>query len=109
MGQCLHRSRCLRRKHMGTTTAVLTADSGPTQLTGFDPAGTVFGQSPLDKISFYNATPIVQPASHGSLVGAGGTVTVYATTQSPTAVAPNTAAEQAITVTGVATGQLVIV
>ena len=36
-------------------------------------------------------------------------MTVYATTQSPTSVAPNTAAEQALTVTGVATGQLVIV
>jgi hypothetical protein len=27
-----------------------------------DPAGTTFGQSSTDKISFYNATPIVRPS-----------------------------------------------
>jgi len=71
--------------------------------------GTLLGVSPLDEIGFFGKTPIQQPGSTGSLRGATGTVTVYATTQSPTSVAANTSAEQAITVTGVATGQLVIV
>ena len=71
--------------------------------------GTLLGINAADKIGFFGATPVVQAGSTGSLRGAVGTVTVYATTQSPTSVAPNTAAEQALTVTGVATGQLVIV
>ena len=71
--------------------------------------GTLLGINALDEIGFYGKTPIVQPASSGALRGNAGTVTVYATTQSPTSVAPNTTAEQTITVTGVATGQLVIV
>lgn len=71
--------------------------------------GTIMGINAADKISFFGAPPIIQPPSTGSLAGAVGTVTVYATTQSPTLVAPNTSAEQALTVTGVAAGQLVIV
>lgn len=71
--------------------------------------GTIMGISPPDKISFFGAAPIIQPASRGGKVGQVGTVTVYATTQSPTSVAPNTSAEQALTVTGVATGQVVLV
>lgn len=95
---------------MGTTTAQPQPIDVPfKQLSDQNPNGTQLGASATDKVGFFGATPIVQPASHGSLVGASGTVTVYATTQSPTSVAINTAAEQALTVTGVATGQLVIV
>lgn len=71
--------------------------------------GTLLGINPSDKIAFFGATPVVQPASRGGKAGQIGTVTVYATTQSPTSVAPNTSAEQALTVTGVGTGQLVVV
>lgn len=71
--------------------------------------GTVLGTGTTDQIAMYGATPIPQPGSQGSLRGAAGTVTIYSTTQSPTSVAANTSAEQALTVTGVATGQLVIV
>lgn len=71
--------------------------------------GTLLGINPSDKIAFFGSTPVIQPASRGGKSGQIGTVTVYATTQSPTSVAINTAAEQALTVTGVATGQLVIV
>lgn len=94
---------------MGVTTAQPPADNGPRQLSDGNSLGTVHGQSPLDLISFYGATAIVQPGSQGSLRGQTGTVTVYATTQTPVSVAANTAAEQAFTVTGVAAGQLVIV
>lgn len=93
---------------MGTTTATTQPIDVPVrQLSDQNPNGTSLGASPTDKISFYGATPVVQPASRGSMAGAAGTVTVYATTQSPTSVAPNTSAEQALTVAGVATGQLV--
>lgn len=95
---------------MGTTTAQPSATNAPRQLSDGNSYGTVLGQSATDFIGFYGlAQGIQQPGSQGSLRGVTGTVTVYATTQSPTSVAPNTSAEQALTVTGVATGQLVIV
>jgi hypothetical protein len=96
---------------MGTTTATTQPiDVATRQLSDGNSSGTILGQSPLDKIGFYGISPgVVQPASKGGKAGQVGTVTVYATTQSPTSVAPNTSAEQALTVTGVATGQLVIV
>ena len=99
---------------MGTTTAQpQTGDVTTRQLSDGNGlqggGGTLLGINASDKIGFFGGPAVVQPASNGSLRGAVGTVTVYATTQSPTSVAPNTAAEQALTVTGVATGQLVIV
>lgn len=96
---------------MGTTSATTQPiDIATRQLSDGNSQGTILGQSPLDKIGFYGINPgVVQPASRGGKTGSVGTVTVYATTQSPTSVAPNTSAEQALTVTGVATGQLVIV
>ena len=99
---------------MGTTTAQpQTGDVTTRQLSDGNGlqggGGTLLGINASDKIGFFGGPAVVQPSSTGSLRGAVGTVTVYATTQSPTSVAPNTAAEQALTVTGVATGQLVIV
>lgn len=71
--------------------------------------GTLLGISPADTIGFFGVSPAVSQApTPGSLAGTNGTVTIYATTQSPTSVAPNTSAEQSLTVTGAATGQLVI-
>lgn len=94
---------------MGTTTAQVSPSNGPKQLSDQNTLGTVHGAAPSDPIGFFGATPIVQPGGQGSLRGQSGTVTVYSTTLSPTSVAPNTAAEQDLTVTGVATGQLVVV
>lgn len=99
------------------STNTLVTDNAVKQLSDGNTDGTVLGQSPADFIGFFGASPagagganpaVQQPASSGSLRGATGTVTTYSTTQSPTSVAPNNAAEQALTVTGVATGQLVI-
>jgi len=96
-----------------TTAGTVTTSTFFRQLSDGNPNGTVFGRilasdGTPDKIGHFGSTPVVQPASYGSLTGAVGTVTIYSTTQSPTSVAPNTSAEQALTVTGVATGQLVI-
>lgn len=90
-------------------TGTLVTESAPRQLSDGNSVGTVLGQSPTDLVGFFGQTAVQQPGSVGSLRGAAGTVTIYATTQSPTSVAANTAAEQTITVTGVATGQLVVV
>lgn len=96
-----------------TTSGTTTTSTFPRQLSDGNPNGVVMGgvlasDGSPQKISFFGGTPAIQPGSAGSLVGTTGIVTEYATTQSPTSVAPNTSAEQAITVTGVATGQLVI-
>jgi len=106
---------------MPVVTATKSTTAGPRNLSDQNSQGTILGDSPTDLIGFFGGTPggvagsvtnppgIVQPASQGTLKGATGVVTVYATTQSPTSVAPNTTAEQTITVTGVATGQVVAV
>lgn len=94
---------------MGTTTAQVSPSNAAKQLSDQNTLGTLHGASPLDPIGFYGNPAVTQAASLGSLSGAVGKVTIYATTQSPTSVAPNTSAEQAITVTGVATGDLVLV
>lgn len=77
-----------------------------TQTGNGDDTGQQYGGA-NDVLGFFGATPITQPKGSGLLSGAIGTVTIYGTNQSPSAVAANTAAEQALTVTGVATGQLV--
>lgn len=65
--------------------------------------GTGIGQSPLDKIGFFGATPVVQGGTGGagSLNAATADVTIYGNSISPASVAANTAAEQSITITGV--------
>jgi hypothetical protein len=94
---------------MGVVTAQPSPTNAPRQLSDQNGLGTVLGASATDLIGFYGVNPgVARAVSRGSLSGAGGTVTVYATTQSPTSVAANTSAEQALTVTGVATGQLVL-
>ena len=67
---------------------VLSPTNGPKQLSDGNSAGTVMGQSgvmpdgPADKISFYGATPIVQPVAPGNVhtVAAGATTAVYTNT-----------------------------
>lgn len=101
---------------MGVVSATATATAGPKQLSDQNSQGTLLGVGATDKIGFFGGTGsdggpvpggIVQPASQGSLKGTPGTVTVYATTQSPVSVAINTTAEQDLTVTGLAVGQVV--
>ena len=95
---------------MPVVSAASTATKGPKQLSDQNSQGTVLGASSTDLIGFYGANPgIVQPASQGSLKGYVGVVTTYAVTLTPVSVAANTAAEQTLTVTGLATGQLVVV
>jgi hypothetical protein len=53
------------------------------QLTKNPPDGTVYGQSASDKISFYGATPVVQPASPSGnthTVAAGSVTNVFVNT-----------------------------
>lgn len=92
---------------MGTTTAVSQPiDVTTKQLSDGNGlqggGGTIMGISGQDKISFFGATPIVQPAGPGeaSVVRglAGGTVaTIKATSVTPTTVAANTTAEYIFT------------
>lgn len=74
--------------------------------------GTSMGASPTDLISFYGATPVVQPSGPAQAsdptFGLGEVVT-YQVTLSPAACAANTTAEQTFTVTGIAATSLVIV
>jgi hypothetical protein len=75
----------------------LSVSSAPRQLSDGNSAGTVLGKSPTDLISFYNATPVTQPAGAAELaVGTsltGGVFATLATSQSPGAVGPNTTVE----------------
>lgn len=95
------------------TTATLPAGQIPPgsvrQLSDGNPNGTVLGTGPTDLISFYNTPPTPQPGSQGPNRGAIGNVVVYTSTQSPSAVTANTTAEKAMTVTGVAATDLVLV
>ena len=93
----------------GPNLLVVSASEGPTQIGPGDPSGKKIGISPTDPLGFFGVAPVAQPNGGGFLVGAVGTVTVYGANQTPSAVAANTSAEQSQTVTGVATGQLVIV
>lgn len=82
----------------------LTQTSADRQLSDGNSQGTTLGQSATDKISFYNATPIVQPSGNAQALitrgQAAGSVVTFASTQSPSSVATVTTAEQAFTVTG---------
>lgn len=95
------------------TTATLPAGAQPPptvrQLSDGNPNGTVLGQSPSDMIAFFGAAPVTQPPSSGPNRGNVGNVTIYTSTQSPSAVTANTTAEKALTVTGVLSTDLVLV
>lgn len=80
------------------------------ELTDNSPDGTHFGQSSTDLISFYGATPIVQPSGNAQAAitrgQASGVVATYVSTQSPSAVAQGTTAEQTLTIVSGTGGQL---
>lgn len=80
------------------------------QLTNGSPDGTTFGQSAADPVSFYGAAPIVQPSGNVQAAltrgSASGVVATYVSTQSPSAVAQGTTAEQTLTIQSGSGGQL---
>jgi len=94
-----------------TMTTTETLQIGPS-----NPDGKKYGLSASDPIGFYGATPIVQPSGalqsaiptgSSGYGNAGGQVTVYTSTQSPSGIATITSAEQSLTVTGVLSTDLV--
>lgn len=94
----------------GTT----TTSSFPRQLGDGNVNGTVMGRKTNssglpDQIAFFGGDPVVQPGGQGVGTGSSGLTTIYTSTQSPSAVAANTTAEKAMTVTGVAATDFVIV
>ena len=58
-------------------------------------------------IGFYGATPTAQPGTAGLSPALSANLTIYSSTQSPSSVAINTAAEQAMTITGVLASDMV--
>ncbi|TAL03704.1 MAG: hypothetical protein EPO08_03435 [Rhodospirillaceae bacterium] len=80
----------------------LTITSAPRQLSDGNTAGTVLGRGATDLISFYNATPIVQPSGNAEAAitrgQACGTIATFTSAQSaPTTIATITTTEQAFT------------
>ncbi len=80
----------------------LSSSTQVKQLSDGNTVGTVLGTGPTDKISFFNATPVTQPAGPAETAVtrgiAGGTVATFSSTQSPPAVSTSTTAEYAMTV-----------
>lgn len=83
------------------TTGTRTVTSNVRQLSDGNPIGTVLGKSAVDLISFYGVQPVVQPGTNGLEIVTMANLTIYSSTQSPASVAPNTAAEVSMTVTGI--------
>lgn len=82
------------------------------QLSDGSPDGTIFGQSSTDTISFYGATPVVQPSGNAQAAVArgnqAGVIATYSSTQSPSAVAQGTTAEQTLTIQSGTGGQMLL-
>lgn len=81
------------------------------QLSDGSSDGTNLGQSPTDPISFYGVvSPVVQPSGNAQAAitrgQASGVVATYVSTQSPSAVAQGTTAEQTLTIQSGTGGQL---
>lgn len=84
------------------TASTIGIDVTTKQLSDGNTGGTVLGQSATDKISFYNATPIAQPAGPGEAAivrgQAGGSVaTIQSNNQSPTSILTITTTEKGLT------------
>jgi len=84
-----------------------TVTAAPRQLSDGNSQGTILGQTLNslglpDKISFFGATPVTQPAgaAEASVTQgkSAGVIAIYNTTQSPTAVTLNTSVESTFTV-----------
>jgi len=80
-----------------------------TQTLGDDPSGLIVGPRSTSLVGFFGSPPVVQPLGGGGLAGQSGTVQLIPTAQTPALVAANTTAEQALTFTGAAVGQLVLI
>jgi len=87
--------------------------SAPNQVAASNTAGIQIGDDATDKVGFFGATPTARRSRAAQAAVARGlanaSVVTFDTTQSPTAVDPNTTAEKAMTVTGVLTGDIVTV
>jgi len=108
---------------MGIVTATVNSNvPTTTQITNGDPGGEVVFPSTTAPGAFFGKTPVVQPSgpNQAALVQGqqAGIITTYGSTQSPSAVAANTAAEQSLTVqsgtvtatrTLIATGDLLFI
>lgn len=83
-----------------------TTFNTPRQLSAASSQGTVLGQNAADLVGFHGATPVAQkssPFQTARTVSAGGHITTYASTQSPSTVLTITTTEKSLTVTGIAT------
>lgn len=82
------------------------------QLSDGSPDGTTLGQSSTDLISFYGAAPIVQPSGNAQAAiirgSQSGVIATYVSTQSPSAVAQGTTAEQTLTIVSGTGGQMLL-
>lgn len=80
----------------------LSTSAAPRQLSDGNSQGTVLGQSAADLIAFHNAVPAAQRSDNAQAALtrglAAGVIATFATTQSPSAVAQITTAEQTLTV-----------
>ena len=96
-----------------TTVGIVTTTSNVRQLSDGNGQnggpGTGLGQSVNDKVGFFGVTPVVQPGQNGLPNRITANVTIFASTQTPSAVGPNTSAEQTFTVTGLIAGTEVYV
>lgn len=88
-----------------TTVGIVTTTSNVRQLSDGNGQnggpGTGLGISVNDKVGFFGVAPVVQPGQNGLPQRQTANVTIWASTQSPSAVNPNTTGERAMTVTGV--------
>ena len=90
---------------VSTGATILASDIAPKQLSDNNGAGTIFGYSATDLISFYGATPVAQVDSPLldaiSQNASSGVITIFNSTQTPSSVATITVAEQAVTMPAV--------
>ena len=96
-----------------TTVGIVTTTSNVRQLSDGNGQnggpGTGLGQSVNDKVGFFGAAPVVQPGQNGLPSRGTANVTIWASTQTPTLIAPNTSAEKAMTIAGVLATDMVAV
>ena len=90
-----------------STSTVMVRTDGANSVDGHQ-----LGQSPLDPVGLYGVTPVVQALGNAqAAISRGlqcGTIASYSTTQSPSAVAQGTTAEQNLTVQSGTGGQMLL-
>jgi len=96
-----------------STSGIVTTTSNVRQLSDGNALsggpGVQLGINASDKVGFFGATPVVEPGTNGLPQRVTANVTIWATTQSPSAVNPNTSSEKAMTITGVLATDMVAV